>query len=174
MTQREASMASKGGSVDALRENSLVAQLIERGADTSIMLRGFIGPSARDGYVRLYPKLQNLSDSVEIARSDIVHSVEAPQSALGAVILWVKKDAKMSLHRVGVSESMPAPAERLATFNKRAAGSSENMVERRRGRLRMRLRPQQAQTLCFSHCMDCISWCDCSTCESHCLGPIYQ
>ncbi len=167
-------MAGKDSSGDPLRENSLVAQLIAQGAETSIMLRGFVGPSARDGYVRLYPKLQNLSDSVEIARSDILHSVQAPQSALGAVILWVKKDAKISLHRVGVSEPMGAPAESLAALQKRSAGTPESMVELRRGRLRMRLRPQQAQSICFSHCMDCISWCSCSMCESHCLGPIYQ
>jgi hypothetical protein len=78
-------MAGKGRSIGALSENPLVTELIAQGAETSIMLRGFIGPSARDGYVRLYPKLQNLSDSVEIARSDVLHSVQAPQSALGAV-----------------------------------------------------------------------------------------
>jgi hypothetical protein len=164
-------MAGKGRSIGALSENPLVTELIAQGAETSIMLRGFIGPSARDGYVRLYPKLQNLSDSVEIARSDVLHSVQAPQSALGAVILWVKKDAKLSLNRAGVPEAMPGRAENL---RRRAAGTPENMVELRKGRLRMRLRSQQSQNVCFSHCMDCLSWCDCSMCESHCLGPIYQ
>jgi hypothetical protein len=147
-------MAEKGDSKDALRENPLVARFIERGADTSTILRGFIGPAIRDGHVRLYPRLNNLSNSVEVAREDILHSIEAPQSALGAVILWVKKDAKISIHRAGTSEATNAPRE--------------NDIELRQGRLRMRVRPQQTNGLCFSHCMDCVSWCSCSLCSSLC------
>src|SRR5262249_7297832 len=140
-----------------------------------MMLRGFIGPAAREGYIRLYPRLQNLSDSIEIAQGDILHSVEVPQSALGAVILWVNKDAKISIHRVGVSEPIVSQVEKLVNLRKgRVSPQHENLVELRRGRLRMRVRPQQNQSVCFSHCMDCVSWCSCSICESHCLGPIYQ
>jgi hypothetical protein len=165
-------MAEKKRSSDgALRENPLVAQLIAQGAETAMTLRGFVGSSAREGYVRLYPRLQNLSDSIEIARADILHSMEAPQSVLGGVILWVKKDAKIAVTRVGVSEPAGTPAENLVDLRKGPAGTPpENLVELRKGRLRMRVRPQQAHAVCFSHCMDCISWCSCLVhpCTSHC------
>jgi hypothetical protein len=135
-----------------LRENPLVAQLIAKGAETAMMLRGFVGPSAIKGYVRLYPRLQNLSDSVEIARADILHSVEAPQSVLGAVILWVKKDAKISVNRVGVSQPADTPAE--------------NLVEFRKGRLRIRIRAQQGGVCQSPICPNiCQSVCMCMRCR---------
>jgi hypothetical protein len=115
-------------------------------------LRGFVGRSPRDGYIRLFPRIGHLADSVEIARSDIIHSVKAPRSTLGAVILWVKRDARISVNRAPeTSEQTP-----------------KDFVELRKGRLRMRMKaPQAREPICFSTCMDCLSWCDCSICSSH-------
>jgi hypothetical protein len=135
-------VAKERGSDDTLRENPLVTQLIARCAETAMILRGSIGPAAREGRVRVYPRLQNLSDSIEIAREDILHSVEAPQSALGAVILWVNKDAKISIHRVGVSEPIGSQVENPVNLRKGPVSPQhENLVELRKGRLRMRVRP---------------------------------
>ena len=147
-------MADKAdGGGKALADNPLITQLINRGAEELITLRGFIGPTARDGYIRVYPRIGNLGDSVEIAKSDIIHAVKAPRSSLGAVIVWVKKDARISVHRVNQRE---------------ATGPEPNsMVELRKGRLRMRMKATQArEQVCFSVCMDCLSWCDCSICSS--------
>ena len=149
-----------------LRENPLVGQLIAQGAETAMMLRGFIGPAARKGYVRLYPRLQNLSDSIEIALGDILHSVEAPQSALGAVILWVNKDAKVSINRVGIAEPISTQVENLANLRKGPINPQHaNLVELRRGRLRMRISAQQARVcqspicpnICQSVCLLCLA-----------------
>jgi hypothetical protein len=141
------------GGGEALAENPLITQLIKHGADEAITIRGFIGPTDRDGHIRLFPRIGNLGDSVEIARSDIIHAVKAPRSSLGAVIVWVKKDAKISVHRVNRRE---------------ATGPEPNsMVELRKGRLRMRMKSAQArEQVCFSVCMDCLSWCDCSICST--------
>jgi hypothetical protein len=137
---------------DTLRENSLVTQLLAQGAESAMTLRGFIGPSSRDGYVRLYPKLTNMAESVEIARADILHSLEAPKSKHGAVILWVKREAQVFTHRVNTAESVsPAP---------------RNLVDVRKGRLRMQMRVPQTEDICFSVCMDCLSWCSCSICST--------
>jgi hypothetical protein len=139
------------GAGKSLEENPLIAQLIAQGAETAMTLRGFVGRSARDGYIRLFPRIGNLADSVEIARSDIIHSVKAPRSTLGAVIVWVKRDAKISVHK--------APETSVQT--------PKDLVELRKGRLRMRMRaPQARDPLCFSTCMDCLSWCDCSICST--------
>src|SRR5437016_5850686 len=147
-------MAEKNGSDKTLRENPLVAQLIAQGAESAMALRGFVGPTTSDGYVCLYPRLHNLSHSIEIALADILHSVEAPQSVLGAVILWVKKDAKITIRRVGVSEAASLSADKFAGLRKGPAGTPPpNLVELRRGRLRMRVRAEQTPY--------CEIFCDC-------------
>ena len=136
-----------------LQENPLIALLLAQGAETSIKLRGFVGPSVSPDVIRLFPRLDNLSECVEIPRAAILHSIKAPRSALGAVILWVKKDATITTLRINEPD---VPAQ-----------SPPKMEEVRKGRLRMRVRRAEARDpICFSVCMDCISWCDCSICSS--------
>jgi hypothetical protein len=153
-------MAEESGSDKTLRENPLVGQLIAQGAEAAMMLRGYVGPKLRDGYVCLYPRLNNLSESIEIALPDILHSVEAPQSVLGAVILWVKKDAKISIRRIGVSQTVSDSAGNVPGMRKGLAGTllPPNLVELRKGRLRMRVRAQQARALDSPYCEP---WDDC-------------
>jgi hypothetical protein len=145
-------MADQKSPGDALQENGLVAKLLAQGAENAVAVRGFIGPSKREGYIRVYPRIVDLSESVEIARADVVHSMRATQSPEGPVVLWVKRGATISSN---------SPAEKLDQ-------PARNMVEVRKGRLRMRMRTAQASDLCFSTCMDCLSWCSCSLCSSTC------
>lgn len=146
-------MADEDASAKNLQENPLIAQLLAHGAATSIKLRGFVGPSTAKDTIRLFPRLDNLSECVEIPKAAIIHSIKAPRSALGAVILWVKKDATLTTFRVSEPDT-PAQA-------------TPQMEEVRKGRLRMRMRRTEANDpICFSVCMDCISWCDCSICSS--------
>jgi hypothetical protein len=150
-------MADEGGSDAKIPENPLLVQLVARGVeDDARMLRGFIGPSRRDGFVTLYQRLDRLSDSMEIARNDILHFVEAPRSELGAVILWVKKDAKISVRKLEASEISGA------------ASQHKNLREVRKGRLRMHVRARARDDVCQSVCDPCISWCDCLVNGSHC------
>jgi hypothetical protein len=137
-------MAEKNGSDKTLQPNPLIAQLIAQGAETAMTVHGFVGPATRDGFICLYPRLLNLSNSIEIALADILHSAEAPQSVPGAVIRWVKKDARIHIRRVGVSEAANLSAENLARLRRGPAGTPRpDLAELRKGRLRMRLRPQQ-------------------------------
>jgi hypothetical protein len=135
---------------DPMRENPLLAKLIAQGAESAITLRGYVGPSTREGYVRLYPRLGDLSESIEIARDDILHSLEEPRSAFGSVVVWVKKDAKLATHQVGT----PGIAG--------TAGVQANAVEVRQGRLRMRMPRRAARDTC-------VSICSCGVCTCLCL-----
>jgi hypothetical protein len=146
-------MADDDASAKNLQANPLIAKLLAQGAQKASKLRGFIGPSPHKDKIRLFPRLDNLSECVEIPRNAIIHSIKAPRSALGAVILWVKNDATLTTFRLSEAET-PAQAK-------------PQMEEIRKGRLRLRMRKHEARDpICFSVCMDCISWCDCSICSS--------
>ena len=74
---------------------SAVEQVDPRGG---IRLQGVLRlrrPS-REGWVTLHPSLQNPADSVEIAREDILHVEDVPETVLlfGAKVVWVRKDAQ--------------------------------------------------------------------------------
>lgn len=153
-------MAEEEGPPQEIVENPLIARLIEQGAETAMTLRGYVGPSPSEDHVRIYPRLGNLLVSIDVARSDILHFIEAPRSGLGAIILWVRRDAQIAVHRVETSESAAAPAQ------------DADLVDVKKGRLHMRVRAQ-AREVCFSVCMDCVSWCDCKVGSSQCtIVPI--
>lgn len=139
---------------DPLRENAVVRTLLDRGAERAMLFRGWVGPSTREGHIRLYPRLGDLSQSLEIARADIIHSTEEPQAVLGAVVVWVNKDAKIVVHRV---ETPGAPA---ATALQKPASYAGEI---RRGRLRMRIRARAAGD------DTCVCICSCGTCECRCI-----
>jgi len=90
-------------------ENPVLAKLVGAGAANAIALRGYIAPSTARGRVSLYPRLDDLSNSVEIASSDILHFEAVPESVLpyGAVIVWLKKDAEITRRRVETVRAVP-------------------------------------------------------------------
>lgn len=125
----------------------LLAHLAEPQGGDALPLRGYVGPSPDDTRVFLYSSLDDLSVSIEVARADVVHSVDAPPGLLpGGTILWVRKDAKITHRRT-------------------------ETVEIHKGRLRIRLgvptlrrpypKPCQSQCFqCYSQCYRvCISFC---------------
>ncbi|MFF5211975.1 hypothetical protein [Streptosporangium sp. NPDC000396] len=149
-------MTDASDSSSGIPENPLVAELIAHGVGNDArLLRGFVGPSRNENVITLYQRLDRLSDTVEIARSDILHHVKAPRSPLGGVILWVKKDAKITINRL----EPPEPRDDVP---------QSDLQELRKGRLRMRVRGHGGRETCFSVCMDCLSWCSCSICTSTC------
>jgi hypothetical protein len=98
-------------------ENPVLAKLVAAGAANAIPLRGYVGPSTTRGRVSLYPSLDDLSNSVEIASSDILHFEAAPESVLpyGGVIVWLKKDAEITRRRVETVRAVPrADASKFA------------------------------------------------------------
>jgi hypothetical protein len=140
-----------------IKENPLVKRLIAKGVDGNArVLRGFIGPSRGGDRLTVYPRL-DLADCFEVARSDILHVEDAPRSRLGAVILWVRKEAPIAIRR-----PEPSPPARAA------GAPSGGFRDVRRGRLRMRVRTEPRDDTCFSTCMDCASLCEPGNCVSLC------
>ena len=69
----------------SIKPNVVVSKLVEAGGENAITLTGFVGPAEREGYIRLFLGLNNMSRSIEIAEIDIVATVDLPKSGLGAV-----------------------------------------------------------------------------------------
>ncbi|WP_280301509.1 hypothetical protein [Nocardia neocaledoniensis] len=145
------------------RENPLIARLQESGAENATSFFGFLGPSDREGYVRLYPKLGTLSRSIEIPRDDIVGSTEVPGSGLGAAVVWVRNDAEVIFQSAAKAEKYDTPI-------------AQKMRRVQRGGLRMMARGQTRDDChgpCSqSTCEPCACVCK-PTCQSECQpGPV--
>jgi hypothetical protein len=142
-------MAKEENSGKHIKPNALVSKIIDAGGENAITLTGFVAPAAREGYVRLFPGLNNMSKSIEIAEGDIVATFDLPKSDLGAVVILVKRDAALHYHLIESAES-------------RVTGAFSNV---RRGGLRMRVRLQPRDTctceiICDgTHCVPCTSQC---------------
>jgi hypothetical protein len=110
-------------------ENPVLAKLVAAGAVNAIALTGYIGPPITGGRITLYPSLADLSSSVEIASSDILHFEPVPETILpyGGVIVWVKKEAEIARRHVENVSALP----------------TSNLVEVRAGRLRIFKRVQE-------------------------------
>ena len=98
----------------------------------------------------MYPRLDDLSESHEVARADILYFTEVPESVMpfGGMMIWVKMDAQI-IHRQG------------------QAASGTDLAEVRRGRLRI-LMPLRRR---LTDAPDCHSYPNppgCKTCQSHC------
>lgn len=149
-------MASEGGSGKRVETNALVSRLVDAGAENAISLTGFLAPSERAGWVRLFPGLRDLGESVEIAESDVIETAELPKSSLGAVAVWVRQDANIHHHTV----------EKVEAYVARTTASGR-LANVRRGGLRMRVRAQ-SRDVCT-----CEYYCDgtqCVPCTSNCLA----
>jgi hypothetical protein len=148
-------MANEQDSGKRITPNPLVSKLLEAGSETAVTLTGFVAPSGRPGYVRLFPGLDNMSKSIEIAESDIVATVDLPKSGLGAVAIWVKRDAALHHHLI----------ETAASCAMRTQGGTLTNVQR--GGLRMKVRSEARDTC------TCEYYCDgthCVPCTCQCLG----
>jgi hypothetical protein len=130
-------------------ENPLLAKLlVTDGATNAITFRGYVSQSTAEGYVSLYPSLDDLSESLEIAQADILHFSEVPESVMphGAMIVWVKQDAQITRHRSEIAKR-------------------SDLGEVRAGRLRIRV-PKfstELRKICASYCFG-----GCKPCQSGC------
>jgi hypothetical protein len=62
----------------------------------ALALTGYLGPSAKDDHHRLYLDL-GLSSYVDIPSPDVLHGQRIQEdSALGEVVVWVRRDARLS------------------------------------------------------------------------------
>lgn len=64
------------------------------------MFVGLLGPSARDGYWRLYFSTE-LKDFVDVAEGDVLYakSLRTPENPLGGTALWVRAEADLDITR---------------------------------------------------------------------------
>ncbi len=151
-------MAEKTVAGTKIPEHPLLATLLGEGAGNTKSFLGYIGPT-KEGRVRLYLNLNDLSESVEIQSDDIIHFTTAPESIMpyGGTVVWVKKSAEITYHRVEEVGDEP----------------KADLGEVRKGRLRIKMRSQPKSDSCVSHpcssrCRPCSS--RCMACRSSCRG----
>lgn len=134
-----------------LESNQQLGRLMSEGPDSTSILRGFIGTSDREGYIRLFPSLADTSVSVEIAEGDIVDSGEVQGNQLGKRIVWVRRGA-----HVTVTKSHTTP------YGIRPKVEPDpNLRSVRSGRLNMQVPMAAPRDVCASVC-------SCGTCQSQC------
>ena len=86
-------MAKDPDAARRLKTNALVSRLLNAGSENAVAFTGFVGPASREGHVRLIFRLNDLAGGIEIAERDIIATADLPNSSLGAVAIWVKRDA---------------------------------------------------------------------------------
>ena len=122
-----------------LKANPLVSKLLEAGSENAITLTGFIAPAAREGYVRLFPGLNNMSRSIEIAESDIIATVDLPKSGLGAIAIWVKRTAALHHHLIETAEFVRGPQAGRRTHERTTCRSANEGPSRGARHLHVRV-----------------------------------
>jgi hypothetical protein len=152
-----------------LETNPLLSRLLSHGVD-AIVFRGYVGPSKKEGTIRLYPTLGFLNVFIEIGLDDVVETAPAPTTLLphGGTIVWVRSDAEVVFHGDTVA-TVPVrtlrrqrPAIDQASANAPSSDASK-YVDVVRGRLRMSV---PAATLRQDDV--CASCSPCSSCTSVC------
>jgi hypothetical protein len=101
-------MSPNDKSDDGLDPNPLVSRLLDANAESGVMVLGFIGPSDREEFIRVFPKIHDVSQSIDIAKADILEVVHIPNSELGRVAIWVSRDADLHHHVIEKSEAYSA------------------------------------------------------------------
>jgi hypothetical protein len=81
----------------------LLAKVHDMGIANVTSFRGYVGPGSTKETIRLYSSLTNPSRSVLIAKADILHVENIPESQLpfNAVAIWVKRDAQVTAYLSG-------------------------------------------------------------------------
>ena len=153
-------MARDKASSKDLQQSSRMGKMLAPGPDGVAILRGFIGPSEREGYIRLFGSLANTSVSVEIAEADIVDTADVLNNQLGKRIVWVRKGTKITVIKTrtteyGVRSKIPLD-QNLASV-------------RRFGRLHMEVKPAVMRDTCVSVCSCGTCQCECTSACEHCL-----
>jgi hypothetical protein len=147
-------MARDKASNKNLEPNPLTEKVLAAGADNVAILRGFIGPSEREGYIRLFASLADTSVSVEIAEADIIETGDVLNNQLGKRIVWVRKGAQITVIKTRTTEYGVRP---------KVPVDQDLAAVRRFGRLHMEVKAPALRDTC-------VSVCNCQTCESHCTN----
>jgi ferredoxin len=154
--------------------NPLLARLLSHGVD-AIAFRGYVGPSKKEGTIRLYPTLGFLNVFIDIGLDDIVETAPAPTTVLphGGMIVWVKSDAEVVFHGDTVVTVLVRTLRRQrAAIDQTSANAPSSdaakYVDVVRGRLRMGV---PAGTLRDDVCASCRG---CASCTSVCQSGVVE
>src|SRR6476660_7233874 len=154
--------------------NPLLARLLSHGVD-AIVLRGYVGPSKKEGTIRLYPTLGFLNVFIDIGLDDIVETAPAPTTVLphNGTIVWVRSDAEVVFHgdtvvTVPVRTLRRQRAAIDQTSAKAPSSDAAKYVDVVRGRLRMSV---PAAALRDDVCASCRG---CASCTSVCQSGVVE
>jgi hypothetical protein len=141
-------MADDGQSDDGLTPLPVIVQLVgdRSGLSNAMMLRGYIGPSTSGDRITVFPTLDDLSQSFELARADVLAFIEAPEALLpnGGKVIWVRSDA---------------------VITQRNTKTAQQFVQMRKGRLSITmLRRLGENDVCLSRFDDCAPCAGCGEC----------
>jgi hypothetical protein len=143
-----------------LEPNPRMGKVLAPGTDNVAILRGFIGPSERKGYIRLFASLADTSVSVEIAEADILDTGDVLNNQLGKRIVWVRKGTQITVIKTRTTEYGVRPK----------APVDQNLASVRRfGRLHMEVKPAELRDTCVSVCSCGTCQCQCTSSCLHCL-----
>jgi hypothetical protein len=137
-------MAEEGDSGAKLTAHPTVEKLVgdNSGFSSGMTVRGYVGPSMSEDRVTVFPTLDDLSQSFELARADVLAVDDAPDSQLpnGGKVIWVKSDA---------------------VITRRNTKTAQQYVQMHKGRLSITmLRRLGDGDVCMTF--------DCQTCTSNC------
>lgn len=162
----------ESASDSAPAEHPLMEKLMTGGDNPNLItLRGYVRRPVGQDLVTLYPSLDDLSLSIDIAPADIVHFTEPAQSDLprAGTTVWVKRDAMVTA-RSAVQVRAGDLQARLRRQAASGAGAEEGATSPgmvRAGRLVIQKRATPAATsgclICTSQCELCGSFCNCQT-----------
>lgn len=145
-----------------------LARMEADGVDVAgvIALAGYVGTPPSDGVVRLHPRLEDLSVSLDISADDIVATRDAPTSTmpLGGVVVWVIRTAEVTFRR---TRTVSATAQQVRGFF--GAGAVLEPVNNEGDRLNIQVRPVARKGVPPVYVPpDQCSVCSSQNCASHC------
>ena len=153
---------------DQVPVHAELARLDADGVDVAgvIALAGYVGAPPKDGVVRLYPGLEDLSASIDISAADIVATRDAPTSTmpLGGVVIWVSRTAEVTFRR---TRTVTATAQQVRGFF--GAGPVLEPSNNEGDRLNIQVRPVARKGVPPVYLPpDQCSVCSSQNCASHC------
>lgn len=117
-------------------------------------LRGYIGAGRDEGSIRIYAALDDLSESVDVKKDDVLHYEPTPESIqpFGSTTVWLRSNAE-------------------ATYTVSRVEKLERVKEIRAGRLKITVGGGRLQQgVCQSVCVVCQSVC--GVCQSVCAAVL--
>jgi hypothetical protein len=142
-----------------------LAKLASDGIDVAevVGLRGVVGTPPADGVLRLHPRIDDLTISVDIPPGDVVHVAAANGLPNDAVVAWARRDTEVTFRRTRIVHTS---AETVAGFLGGVSDIGGAPGEMRSGRLNIRLNPRGLPEeflarggVCTSRCNTCMSQC---------------